>query len=336
MFYTLAAAAQATGLSKSTILRAIEAGQITGTKDLFGEWEVEHSELHRLYAVGEPSVGIDGAQYAVPEATNLEADIEILIREAGDSLRQSSDETRRDPHDGYYQEQVSQRLSAGPKHAAWSAIPPQGREIFGAASALPTVLIAGALLAALGLGWIGGMNSYRFLGFNPDSAPLKQELNSSPRIRGSENETIGITPPENSRDAHSGAQSTRKLATPITRPGRARESLQGPAQPPTTSTNPISSVSLQKSTSPKLAAVPVQHSGKHSSRPIAMPETRPTTIEGWTVRDVVGGKAVLEGPNGIWKATRGDTVPGLGTVDSIVRWGNRWIVATSSGLITTQ
>jgi hypothetical protein len=33
---------------------------------------------------------------------------------------------------------------------------------------------------------------------------------------------------------------------------------------------------------------------------------------------------------------RGDTVPGVGTVDSIVRWGNRWIVVTSSGLIATQ
>jgi hypothetical protein len=29
-------------------------------------------------------------------------------------------------------------------------------------------------------------------------------------------------------------------------------------------------------------------------------------------------------------------VPGVGRVDSIVRWGNRWIVATSKGLISTQ
>jgi hypothetical protein len=26
----------------------------------------------------------------------------------------------------------------------------------------------------------------------------------------------------------------------------------------------------------------------------------------------------------------------VGTIDSIVRWGNRWVVATSSGLIATQ
>jgi hypothetical protein len=34
-------------------------------------------------------------------------------------------------------------------------------------------------------------------------------------------------------------------------------------------------------------------------------------------------------------AMRGDTVPGIGRIDSIVRWGNRWIVATDGGLIAT-
>ena len=66
-----------------------------------------------------------------------------------------------------------------------------------------------------------------------------------------------------------------------------------------------------------------------------VPETRPTTIEGWTVREVTNGMAALEGPNGIWRVRRGDAVPGLGRIDSIVLWGRRWIVATSQGLIST-
>jgi excisionase family DNA binding protein len=49
MSYTLATAAKATGLNKSTILRAIKSGQITGTKDQFGEWRVEPVELHRVH-----------------------------------------------------------------------------------------------------------------------------------------------------------------------------------------------------------------------------------------------------------------------------------------------
>ena len=69
---------------------------------------------------------------------------------------------------------------------------------------------------------------------------------------------------------------------------------------------------------------------------VAVPETKPTTIAGWTVLEVRGGTVVLEGPDGIRTAARGDIVPGIGRIDSIVRWGNRWIVATASGLIADQ
>jgi hypothetical protein len=69
---------------------------------------------------------------------------------------------------------------------------------------------------------------------------------------------------------------------------------------------------------------------------VAAPETRPATIPGWTVVDVRDGTAVLEGPDGIRMAARGDTIPGLGRVESIVRWGSRWVIATASGLIATQ
>ena len=50
------------------------------------------------------------------------------------------------------------------------------------------------------------------------------------------------------------------------------------------------------------------------------------------------GRFSTESPIGraLLGAKAGDTVPGVGRVDSIVRWGNRWIVATSRGLISTQ
>ncbi|MGB8894713.1 MAG: hypothetical protein WCD13_10485 [Pseudolabrys sp.] len=83
----------------------------------------------------------------------------------------------------------------------------------------------------------------------------------------------------------------------------------------------------------------VEHDGQKMSFPALQtpekltptPETRPTAIANWMLREVIDGTAVLQGPNGIWRVTRGDTVPGLGRVNAIVRWGNRWIVATSRG-----
>lgn len=66
-----------------------------------------------------------------------------------------------------------------------------------------------------------------------------------------------------------------------------------------------------------------------------VPETRPTTIAGWVLRDVVNGTAVLEGPDGLRTVKRGDMVPGIGQIVDIFGWGNRLIVATSTGLIST-
>ena len=46
---TLAQAAQATGVNRSTILRSIMSGKISGTKDDKGVWWVEPCELHRVF-----------------------------------------------------------------------------------------------------------------------------------------------------------------------------------------------------------------------------------------------------------------------------------------------
>ena len=50
MRYTLGQAAKATGLSKMTILRALKAGRISGQKDETGSYQIDPSELHRVFA----------------------------------------------------------------------------------------------------------------------------------------------------------------------------------------------------------------------------------------------------------------------------------------------
>jgi excisionase family DNA binding protein len=49
MSYSLAEAAQATGLNRSTVLRAIKSGRISGQRDGQGAWTVEPVELHRVF-----------------------------------------------------------------------------------------------------------------------------------------------------------------------------------------------------------------------------------------------------------------------------------------------
>ncbi len=98
MSYTIAAAAAATGTNATTILSAIEDGKIAGIKDERGEWHVEPDELHRVYPpVAEHGADGDAAQRSqVSDDADIEAQIEALIRQAGDQLRQQLDNVKRE------------------------------------------------------------------------------------------------------------------------------------------------------------------------------------------------------------------------------------------------
>lgn len=60
---------------------------------------------------------------------------------------------------------------------------------------------------------------------------------------------------------------------------------------------------------------------------------KPGAIEGWVVRDVHRGTALLEGRMGLIEVDPGDVVPGLGRVDAIRKQDGRWVVVTPRGLI---
>ena len=69
----------------------------------------------------------------------------------------------------------------------------------------------------------------------------------------------------------------------------------------------------------------------------AKPEVaRLPTVEGWVLRDVDHGGALIEGRRGMFEVYAGDPVPGLGRVDAIRRQDGRWVVVTSKGLIVAR
>ncbi len=57
-------------------------------------------------------------------------------------------------------------------------------------------------------------------------------------------------------------------------------------------------------------------------------------VEGWVLRDVSNGGALIEGRQGIFEVYAGDPVPGLGRVDAIRKQDGKWVVVTSKGLIS--
>ena len=186
------------------------------------------------------------------------------------------------------------------------------REPFGD-RARAAVLVTAALVASFGLGWAGGLNWPQFaseLGLvevaqKETPSPRISEARSSGRIEGARKTA-------SASDSPAIVGSIPKPSTLL--PGGARLSA-GPAS--------------QANAGPSAAAIAMRQPL------VAAPETKPATIPGWIVVDVRDGTAVLEGPDGIQMAARGDTVPGLGRVESIVRWGSRWVIATASGLVAT-
>src|SRR6516164_3964253 len=49
MFCSLQQAADAAGVNKSTVFRAIKAGKVSATRNEHDQWLIEPAELHRLY-----------------------------------------------------------------------------------------------------------------------------------------------------------------------------------------------------------------------------------------------------------------------------------------------
>jgi hypothetical protein len=175
--------------------------------------------------------------------------------------------------------------------------------------------ITGALLLALALclGWIGGLNSGSFF-IKPASLSVEKVSSSADSPDASA---------KSERLTLQGSSANTKPTATI----RAHETSKRGAQ---------TSESLLTKQTISTPQPPAVERTKVSTKPAPVPETRPTTIEGWTLLEVKGGTAVLEGPDGVRRVTQGDTVPGVGKINSIVRWGSRWIVATSRGLISTR
>jgi len=110
-------------------------------------------------------------------------------------------------------------------------------------------------------------------------------------------------------------------------------------------TPPVASAAV---VAPQAAAVPVAaaavaanettasiapHSAAAPADQPKLEVARLPTVEGWMLRGVANGVALIEGRRGIFEVYAGDLVPGAGRVDAIRRQDGRWVVVTSKGLI---
>lgn len=93
-------------------------------------------------------------------------------------------------------------------------------------------------------------------------------------------------------------------------------------------------------TPPKETTASIQ-TANAAAAPIPLPPPKPEiarlpTLEGWVLRDVANGSALIEGRQGMFEVYAGDQIPGLGRVDAVRKQDGHWVVVTSRGLIVAR
>jgi Helix-turn-helix domain len=122
MSYTLAEAAAACGIDKSTVRRAVRSGRISGTRNDLGVWHVEAAELHRVFPPVQSPTAVTGAMprdavTAAPDRTNDPA-TDVLVRE----LRLLLEQARTDAttwRQAWETQIAQQRQLAAPQPKGW-------------------------------------------------------------------------------------------------------------------------------------------------------------------------------------------------------------------------
>lgn len=125
---------------------------------------------------------------------------------------------------------------------------------------------------------------------------------------------------------------SRNVATQITKIGERLDRVERAQAEPVAKVNKAIEA-LERLSRGEAASAAKDVTGAILPPGLATQGGKPGAVEGWVVRDVHRGTALLEGRMGLIEVDPGDVVPGLGRVDAIRRQDGRWVVVTPRGLI---
>jgi hypothetical protein len=129
MYDSLGKAAAATGVSKSTILRAIRSHRVSASKTDTGDWQIDPAELHRVFppvrngddraadhAMTRGATAAEQLERAQTEAFERQIRTEIVhLQKLNDLMRAQLDDVRADRDHWRDTAQAVQRLLAPPR-----------------------------------------------------------------------------------------------------------------------------------------------------------------------------------------------------------------------------
>jgi hypothetical protein len=134
----------------------------------------------------------------------------------------------------------------------------------------------------------------------------------------------------------------RAQAEPAARIARLSEAVDKLRTAPAAVPVAAASAPASKEATGSIGSTPAQQTAAASATPkvdakdVKTEVGRLPTLDGWVLRDVAYGGALIGGRRGIYEVYAGDMVPGLGRIDAVRRQDGRWVVVTSRGLIVAR
>jgi hypothetical protein len=348
----------AAAVSGSINLDGGDGGGASAPSASWFDWTIDYREFSQIY----PGLAAEPEESPAPvkaDAPTLEADIAALVSAAAGNLRHSENAAPQPRQPAPQVPQVPHLRVVPPRHGedfsldekknvlvkvnefrpdqsqprerSWIDIRPgDAMRIVTTGGGLrtrPKLRAMVALTLGLAIGWIAVLPLSYFRTYLGRAADAPPSLVQIPR---SDNAAMR---PQTSADIRRDPASATSAPNAANKAHGRRLALNT-AQPKPIKTSLIAP-SPAAATGVDVTGADVGRRSDPAARPLPFPESKPETLAGWTVREVNGSTAILDGPERSFKAARGDIVPGVGRLESIVRWGDRWIVATESGLIST-
>jgi hypothetical protein len=192
-------------------------------------------------------------------------------------------------------------------------------------------LLAASLALAAGLGGlIGSLSTYGLAAPKPDPEPAHNLEAALSKV------TKDVGALKASIDAASRA-ATAQMAKLNERFDRSERAQAEPAAKIAALTDTVAK--LEKRLAANADASRSDVTGSIPARAAATPAkdaSKPPIVEGWVLRDVQRGRALLEHRDTLYMIARGADLPGVGRVEDITRQDGRWVVVTPKGLIVSM
>lgn len=101
----------------------------------------------------------------------------------------------------------------------------------------------------------------------------------------------------------------------------------------TTTTSTTAAVAQRQAAADVTGSIKPQTQASQQPATDAQAALRQSVVQGWVLRRVYDGAALIEGRDGIIEVEPGEIAPGLGRIEGIKRQDGRWVVVTSRGLV---